>query len=111
MVRPTIAKLISATSGGMHFETTTGLNFYVVKFSDKILELKPSCLSTIQEMVEIVAGCFETRSTFANVKQVDFTFSNKKISIKKEDNTTPEMIYKKWDDAPYEKPWDAMFIF
>ena len=104
MAKATIAKLIHAThSSGMTFKTTEGHSFEVTRFDGNILELEPSCFSTIYHMADIVAGCFESRSTFADVKEVKFIFNGKKVSVKKEENATPQMIYKKWYNAPYEE--------
>ena len=104
MPKATIAKLIHAThSKGMTFRTTEGLTFYVTKLENGILKLEPHSFSTIYHMTEIVAGCFASRSTFAGVKEVNFIFNGKKVSVKKEENATPQLIYKKWYDAPYEE--------
>ena len=63
MAKATIAKLIHAThSSGMTFKTTEGHSFEVTRFDGNILELEPSCFSTIYHMTDIVAGCFETRA-------------------------------------------------
>ena len=103
MAKPTIAKLTYAHGASMTFRTAEGHEFMVKKFTDKILELEPSTFSTIYHMADIVAGCFESRSTFADVKEVKFTFNGKKVSVKKEENATPKMIYTKWFYAPYEE--------
>jgi len=104
MAKATIAKLTYATRlYGMNFKTTEGLEFIVRKFSNNVLEIEPSLFSTAYDMAKIVAGCFESRSTFAGVKQVTFTFNGKKVSVKKEENATPEMIYMKWYNDPYEE--------
>jgi len=100
-IKATIAKLYQVANGRTCFITTKGYRFEVTRFDLNTLELEPDIPSTIWEMCEIVAGCFESRSTFKNVQQVIFIFNDKKISVKKEEHATPEMIYKKWYEAPY----------
>jgi hypothetical protein len=104
MAKATIAKLRYGTQTyGMNFETADGISFVVTKLDNGILHLEQGLDTTIHEMAEIVAGCFEPRSSFLNVKEVIFTFNRKKVSVKKEENATPEMIYKKWYNAPYDE--------
>lgn len=98
MAKPTIAKLTYACGNSMTFRTTEGYDIEVIRFSDDILELELSLCTPLQ-MTMIVAGCFESRSTFANVKQVNFIFKGKKLSVKKEENATPPMILDKWYDT------------
>jgi hypothetical protein len=104
MAKATIAKLRYGTQTyGMNFETADGISFVVTKLYNGILYLEQGLDSTIHEMAEIVAGCFEPRSTFLNVKEVIFTFNRKEVSIRKEEHATSEMIYNKWLDAPYDE--------
>lgn len=102
MVKPTIAKLLSVSiTLNMHFFSTEGYHFYVKKLDNGILVIEPDTFSSIHHITEIVAGCFSPSSTFKDVKKVIFTFNGKKVSVKKEENATPAMIYQKWKDTPY----------
>lgn len=102
MAKPTIAKLVHSTSSaGLEFVTAKGQTFYVRSFDGKTLMLMPSIGMTMLEFAEIIAGCFEPRSTFKGVEKVTFTFNSPKISIKKEENATVSMIYQKWRGNPY----------
>ena len=77
--------------------------FTVKKFDNNILELAPSASSTIYQMAASVAGCFIASSPFSKIYEVNFTFDNKKISVTLEEDPTPQKIYQKWYDAPYEE--------
>jgi len=102
MAKATIAKLVHSTSSaGLEFVTTQGYTFYVRSFDGVVLKLSPGIHTSILEFTEIVAGCFEPRSSFKNVNEVIFYFNGKKISVKKEENLTPEKIYARWNYAPY----------
>lgn len=102
MAKATIAKLTSTSrTFGMHFVTTEGYRFYVKNFNDGILVIEPDSFTTIYHITEVVAGCFSPRSTFKDLKKVIFTFNDKKVSVRKEEKLTPEMIYNRWKYAPY----------
>ena len=95
-----ISKLTYAkASYGTVVKTTENLEFIILEFTKQTLVIEPTVRTTIHHMAQIAVGCFESDSTFADVKEVKFTFNGKKVSVKKEENATPPMILDKWYDT------------
>lgn len=104
MAKATIVRITRMDEKGIRVCTSKGKFFIIKSYDNGNLSIE-STISfddmTINDFAEIVAGCFEERSSFSCVYWVNFTHKGVTTQVSKAEvkNNPTEYIVNKWEKA------------
>lgn len=86
---------ISIEKGLLKLEFEGNVLFYVLAFEDGVLTIRFNPLRDLDEIAQVVVGCFEADSVFRNIKAVQFAWCGINVMVTPE-NANVSAIKSLW---------------